>query len=146
MKCSSSYNLARCTAILFAVTTVFSCTSWQVRAGCGDYVIVGRPILQDGSNMLGRRLTHAVLPIGSYGQSPTNHDRQPCGGTSCSNRDPVPLPVGSNGMVPVGIPNWALLTSPVSLPEPNLARLMDTPRSLLPERHSSPVEHPPRIL
>lgn len=144
--CVASLRLVRNAVVAFAALVAVSITSSAARGECGDYVIVGRPLLNpsDVSPELGLKL--AFMAVYSHDPASKHRAPTPCHGPQCSRRDPLPTPFGPGGTVTVIVPDLACLAGRVSLPRFAPEQFLNPLDSPIPQRNPVPIEHPPRIL
>ena len=144
MMCFLSLRLIRNTVAALATVLAVSVTAASAFAECGDYVIVGRPQFNPSNLSPEHQLKLAIQSVYSH-SGPTDHrGSAPCHGPSCSRRDPVPASPAPTTVVMPNATDWALLVTCVPLREFGPKRFSPLSIVSLPERRSSPIEHPPR--
>lgn len=145
MRRSASSLLIRLAAACAGVVPVFLLHS-AARAECGDYVIVGRPLLNPLNASPELRVKLALLSVVSH-DSTTGHrgGPVPCHGPGCSRRDPVPAPSGPNAVVSSSVSELANLTARFFLSNFAPERLVSQFDLLIPHPDPDGIEHPPRI-
>ena len=122
----------------------FLCTSLSptvVRAECGDYVIISRPLVQPGlTNWRSRFLLPDMNRLGG----PMDHaPKQPCHGPSCHSRDSLPsAPTGASSLT---VPQWAYLGFILELSLTGSNRFTDPERDTWSTGRADPIYHPPRL-
>jgi hypothetical protein len=146
MKCVPSLRLVRIAVVALSGFLAVGVTASEARAECGDYVIVGRPLLNSSNHSAELRLEVAMQSAYSHDE-PADHRRStPCHGPSCSRRDPVPVPSAPTGVVPTTATDWAFLVTGIFASEFEPERFFSHPNLQLPECLPTPIEHPPRAV
>jgi hypothetical protein len=144
MKCVASLRLIRNAVVAFAALLAVSVTSSAARGECGDYVIVGQPLLNSSNLSLEHRLKFAIQSMYAHNGQTDRHGSMPCHGPSCSRRDRVPTSPAPTAVVMPNPTDWAFLVTCIPLLEFGPERFSPLSIASLPERRSSPLEHPPR--
>ena len=114
----------------------------QIRAECGDYVIVGRSAGLASPGM--RAWESRSMPFDiSSGGAPSRHSSRPaCHGPSCRAQDPLPVP--SSTMGPTTVSQWAHMIPFNEASTPRSPRPVPAVAFSHLEGHVDPVFHPPR--
>jgi hypothetical protein len=123
----------------------FVCTcisSTIVRGECGDYVIVGRPLVQSDPGSMDWRSRFVLLDIYRTSDPMSHSGRPPCHGLSCQSREPIPA--APSAVAPVSVPHWACLGPSNTSSPPGSSRFVHTETSPLHAGHADPIYHPPR--
>ena len=146
MMCMASLRLVRKAVVALAGLCAVFVTSSAARGECGDYVIVGQPLLNPSNLSPEHRLKLAIQSVYSH-NGPTDHrNSTPCHGPSCSRRDPVPVTPAPTAVVTTTTTDWACLVTGVLLREFGPERFSSIPNLQIPDRLPTPIEHPPRAV
>ena len=146
MKCAPSLRLTPTAVVALAALLATSLTSSIVRGECGDYVIVGRPLLNSNELSPALRVQIAIYSAYSHNGLTDHRGSTPCHGPSCSRRDPVPVPSVPTAVVTTNATDWAFLITGMPLREFGFERFRTLPRLQLTERLPTPIERPPRVV
>ena len=144
--CVASLRLVRNAVVALAGLLAVSVTSSAARGECGDYVIVGRPLLNPSDLSPELRIKFTIQSVYSHNEPTEHRGSIPCHGPGCSRRDPVPAPLGLAAVVTTSISDWAFLAAGIPLLEFGPERFYPLSNSPLPDRHPTPIEHPPRLV
>jgi len=146
MMCLASLRLIRIAVVAVSGFLAVCVTSLEARAECGDYVIVGRPLLNPSNLSPEHRLWLAIHNVYSR-NGPSDHGGSaPCHGPSCSRRDPNPTSPAPTAVVLPNTTDWAFYDARIPLLE--FGPELFSPFSIgsLPDLRASPIEHPPRAV
>lgn len=141
---ASSLLLIRLAAACSGILAVGLSQS-SARAECGDYVIVGRPLLNPLNASPELRVKLALYSVHTADSSKGHLGGHiPCHGPGCSRRDPVPAPSGPSAVVSSSVSELANLTACIHLPSFSPERFLVQFDLLLPQPDPVLIEHPPR--
>ena len=146
MKSASALRLIQLTIAACAGVLAVSFAPSDARAECGDYVIVGRSLLNPSNASPELRLRLALMPNSTSATATDHHGRVPCHGPSCSKREPVPAPSGPHAVLTTGATELAYLTDVFQSPKCDALNFTVLASSLLPRGFPIPIEHPPRTV
>jgi hypothetical protein len=144
MSCSFAPCLTRLTIVAYSTLVLALLVPTAAWAGCGDYVIVTRPM------MLGKAAKSDLQTQLDQLYTPTRHEptglpiHAPCHGPYCSKGSPSP-PAPSAAPIST-VQHWACLTSCDRACVADPADFVGPPEPARAECHSIPIEHPPRAI
>jgi hypothetical protein len=125
----------------FAAVTAGSLVTSRAHAECGDYVFVAR---QANHHAFGTRaFAHVQSRDVVHGSDSTGQQRnQPCVGSACQRRLPVPLPLTT--AVSFGAPQWLCLTHYTATEQDLWFPNAVIPDVAIPGFAAEPLDPPPR--
>lgn len=141
----ASLRLIRNAVVAIATILAVLVTSSTARGECGDYVIVGQPLLNPSNFSPQLRIKLAIQSVYSHNGTTDHHGSTPCHGPSCSRRDQGPTSPAPTAVVVPNSTDWAFLVTCIPFLEFGPERFSPFSIASLPERRSTPIEHPPRV-